>query len=84
VRITAEFQRGHLDGALSLAYTRLKTRVANCRKIGGFSSIAARANGPPWPLRSCAPRTLMPCISMEYAPNASALLRRRESLTKWH
>jgi hydroxyacylglutathione hydrolase len=32
VRTSAEFQRGHLDGALSFPYTRLKTRLAELPK----------------------------------------------------
>lgn len=32
VRTTAEFQRGHLDGALSFPYTRLKTRLGELPK----------------------------------------------------
>jgi rhodanese-related sulfurtransferase len=32
VRTTAEFRRGHLDGALSFPYTRLKTRLGELPK----------------------------------------------------
>ena len=81
-------RRQNFKEVISMVRSRFPIRGSkhawtNCRQIGGFSSIAARANGPPWPLRSCAPRALMPCMSMEYARNASALPRRRASPTKW-
>jgi hydroxyacylglutathione hydrolase len=83
VRTTAEFQRGHLDGAFSFHYTRLKTRLDELPKNRRFFIHCGTGKRAPMAAFFLT-RALMPCTSMGYAPNASALPPRRELPTKPH